>query len=78
MARAVGAVVLVGGEAGLDAGDAAQAPTRVGDLEDELEFDGVLGEEVFFEDLELAVVFGGVLVGHDGVAGEEAVLECVL
>ena len=73
-----GAGADVGDEAGLDAAETAQTPLGVGDLSDELEFEGVLGEDVLFELLELAVVLGGVLVGHDGVAGEEAVFEAVL
>ena len=39
----------VGGEAGLEAVEAAEAPFRGGDLADEDEFEDVFGEEVVFE-----------------------------
>ena len=42
--KTVGAVVLVGAEAGFDTRDALETPFGVGDLTDELELDGVLGE----------------------------------
>ena len=65
-------------EAGLQAGEAAHAPLRVGDLTDEFEFERVGGLDVGFEGGELAVEVGGVLAGQDGIAGEESVFECVL
>ena len=63
-----------GEEAGLQTREAAHAPLGVRDLADELEFERVGRLDVGFESRELAVEFGRVLAGQDGIAGEESVV----
>jgi hypothetical protein len=68
-----GAFHTVSEDAGLDAGNAAEAPIGASELAEAGLLEGVGGLEDVAEAVEEGLEFGGVLQGEDGVAGAEAV-----
>ena len=69
---------VVGLDGGLDAREPFETPGDVGDLFDDVVFEGVDRAQVGAELVEFALVVGRVFAGDEGVWGAESVLEGVL